>query len=207
MIATLPKERRVSEQDWVCGHCRRCGAWSEFGALRLKAPGDRNLLCGLPSVHSRMDGASPTFEFKVFTADELRAEADLLHDIATLAIDSFREYKLFDESVRFEFDTQVCMELGDDGICVIMFDVCSSVKATPIAVACAKVPEDVVLHKSDSAAATIGGRMVPPPQQAAVIHTNGRDNLWTRRGTRWTMSYFLSVHGMGSGRGDTRGRA
>jgi hypothetical protein len=100
-----------------------------------------------------------TFETKTFTAAELREQPELLHEISRVVNECFGENTLLHAS-RFEDDDQLCDELGDAGLAVIMFDTLGQL--LPIATACIKVAEDHMVQSTDAREATIANRMVTP---------------------------------------------
>jgi hypothetical protein len=106
-----------------------------------------------------MTDSSAAFETKIFTAADIRRQPELAHDISFLVNESFGEHETFEGGNRFEYDTQICDELGDDGFAVLMFNYQSD-RPSPIAIACAKVPEDHLVDINDVNVATVAGMMV-----------------------------------------------
>jgi hypothetical protein len=104
--------------------------------------------------------ASPAaLETKIFTAADLSQQTELAHDISFLVNECFGEHETFEGGHRFEYDAQLCDELGGDGFAVVMFNSRSD-KLCPIATACAKVPEDHLVDPNDENVATVAGMMV-----------------------------------------------
>lgn len=118
-----------------------------------------------------MTASSAAFETKIFTAADLRRQPEWAHDISFLVNESFGEHETFGGH-RFEYDTQLCDELGDDGFAVIMFNSRSD-QPFPIATACAKVPEDHLVDPNDVNVATVAAMMVAAGRKC----TNDRELL------------------------------